>query len=130
MRWHQLICHAHGLRTPNEGINQKNLPMWQTKYASAVPMNLGVGMDFRPCSEGNFLTECPYSVAMLMLKALVFKEEVLSEHYTHLFRSLKLNKIEVTSILKLAELRQCSDQSKELQQFSIYKMHSNFNLEF
>ena len=89
--------------------------MWQTKYASAVPMNLGVGMDFRPCSEGNFLTECPYSVAMLMLKALVFKEEVLSEHYTHLFRSLKLNKIEVTSILKLAELRQCSDQSKELQ---------------
>ena len=59
-----------------------------------------------------------------------FKEEVLSEHYTHLFRSLKLNKIEVTSILKLAELRQCSDQSKELQQFSIYKMLSNFNLEF
>ena len=30
--------------------------MWQTKYASAVPKNLGVGVDFRPCSEGDFLT--------------------------------------------------------------------------
>ena len=28
--------------------------MWQTKYASAVPKNLGVGVDFRPCSEGDF----------------------------------------------------------------------------
>ena len=24
------------------------------KYASAVPKNLGVGVDFRPCSEGDF----------------------------------------------------------------------------
>ena len=30
--------------------------MWQTKYALAVPKNLGVGIDFRPCSEGDFLT--------------------------------------------------------------------------
>ena len=30
--------------------------MWQTKYALAVPKNLGVGVDFRPCSEGDFLT--------------------------------------------------------------------------
>ena len=30
--------------------------MWQLKYASAVPKNLGVGVDFRPCSEGNSLT--------------------------------------------------------------------------
>ena len=29
--------------------------MWQTKYASAVPKNLGVGVDFRPCSEDDFL---------------------------------------------------------------------------
>ena len=45
----------HGLRTPNEGINQRYLkigPMWQTKYASAVPKNLGVVVNFRPCSEG------------------------------------------------------------------------------
>ena len=26
--------------------------MWQTKYALAVPKNLGVGVNFRPCSEG------------------------------------------------------------------------------
>ena len=30
--------------------------MWQTKYALAVPKNLGVGMNFRPCSEGYFLS--------------------------------------------------------------------------
>ena len=28
--------------------------MWQTKYASAAPKKLRVGVDFRPCSEGNF----------------------------------------------------------------------------
>ena len=28
-------------------------PIWQTKYASAVPKNLGMGVDFRPCSEGD-----------------------------------------------------------------------------
>ena len=33
--------------------------MWQTKYASAVPKNLGVGVDFGPRSEGNFLTGRP-----------------------------------------------------------------------
>ena len=33
------ICAMHGLRTPNEGINQRYL----TKYAWAVPKNLGVG---------------------------------------------------------------------------------------
>ena len=49
---------SHGLRTPNEGINQRNL-MWQTKYATAVPKNLGVGVDFRSCSEGDFLTGRP-----------------------------------------------------------------------
>ena len=34
-------------------------PIWQTKYASAVPKNLGVGVDFWPCSGGNFLTRRP-----------------------------------------------------------------------
>ena len=37
--------------------------MWQTKYASAVPKNLGVGVNFWPCSEGYFLSGRPYSVA-------------------------------------------------------------------
>ena len=36
--------------------------MWQTKYALAIPKNLEVGVDFRPCSEGGFLTGCPLSV--------------------------------------------------------------------
>ena len=36
--------------------------MWQTKYASAVPKNLGLGLNFRPCSEGHFLSGCPLSV--------------------------------------------------------------------
>ena len=30
--------------------------MWQTKYALAVPKNLGLGLNFQPCSEGNFLS--------------------------------------------------------------------------
>ena len=30
--------------------------MWQTKYILAVLKNLGLGLDFRQCSEGNFLT--------------------------------------------------------------------------
>ena len=31
--------------------------MWQTKYALAVPKNLGVGVDFGPGSESNFQTQ-------------------------------------------------------------------------
>ena len=38
--------------------------MWQTKYASAVPKNLGLGFDFRSCSEGDFLTRRPQSVLL------------------------------------------------------------------
>ena len=34
-------------------------PMWQTKYASAVPKNLGVGVNFRPFSECYFLSGRP-----------------------------------------------------------------------
>ena len=36
--------------------------MWQTKYASAVPKNLGLRLNFRPCSEGYFLSGRPQSV--------------------------------------------------------------------
>ena len=53
---------THGLRTLNEGVNQRNLkfwPMWQAKYALAVHKNLGLGFDFRPCSEGHFLNGHP-----------------------------------------------------------------------
>ena len=40
--------------------------MWQTKYASVVPKNLVVGVDFWLCSEGNFLTGRPQSVTKRM----------------------------------------------------------------
>ena len=33
--------------------------MWQTKYALAVPKDLGLGVDFWPCSDGDFLTGRP-----------------------------------------------------------------------
>ena len=36
--------------------------MWQTKYALAIPKNLGVGVNFRQCSEYYFLSGRPYSV--------------------------------------------------------------------
>ena len=55
--------YEHGLRTPNEGRNQRNLKIWagvaDTKNASAVPKNLGVGVNFRLCSEGYFLSGRP-----------------------------------------------------------------------
>ena len=53
---------SHGLRTPNEGINQRYLQNWADvadKIASAVPNNLGLGLNFRPCSEGYFLSGRP-----------------------------------------------------------------------
>ena len=40
--------------------------MWQTKYASAVPKNLGVGLDFRLCSEDDFLTRRLQSVSEII----------------------------------------------------------------
>ena len=45
----QKVGLKHELRTSNEGINQRSENL-------AVPKNLGVGVDFRPCSEGDFLT--------------------------------------------------------------------------
>jgi hypothetical protein len=30
--------------------------LWQTKYASAIPKNLGMEVEFWLCSEGDFLT--------------------------------------------------------------------------
>ena len=59
---HQCYDTIHGLRTPNECINQRILKFWAdvaNKLASAVSINLGLGFDFRPCCEGNFLTGRP-----------------------------------------------------------------------
>ena len=35
--------------------------MWQTKYALAIPKNLGLGFNLRPRSEGYFVSGRPYS---------------------------------------------------------------------
>ena len=35
--------------------------MWQTKYASVAPKNFGVGVNFRQCSEGYFISGRPQS---------------------------------------------------------------------
>ena len=43
----------HRLRTHNEGKISEKLGR-SGRHASAVPKNLGVGVNFRPCSEGNF----------------------------------------------------------------------------
>ena len=52
----------HGLRTPNEGVNQRNLKFFAyvaDKICFGQPKNLGEGVDLQPCSEGHFLTGCP-----------------------------------------------------------------------
>ena len=61
---HQFLSDTliHGLRTPNEGINQRDLKlflMWQTKYASSVLKNLRLGLNYQPCSEDYFFSGRP-----------------------------------------------------------------------
>ena len=44
-------AHVHGLQTPSEGINQRNLKLWAEmadKICFDRPKNLGLGLDFRP----------------------------------------------------------------------------------
>ena len=41
--------------------------MWQTKYAAAIPKNLGLGLNFRPCSEHYFLSGSPQSVMQKLI---------------------------------------------------------------
>ena len=51
-----------GLRTPNEGINQRYLKNWSDmadKICFFVPKNLGLGLNSRPCSEDYFLSGRP-----------------------------------------------------------------------
>ena len=38
--------------------------MWQIKYAAAIPKNLGLGLNFRPCSEGFSISGRPQSVGV------------------------------------------------------------------
>ena len=52
--------------------------MWQTKCASAVPKNLEVGVNFRPCSESYFLSGRPYSVEVSKQGELLLSSTLLS----------------------------------------------------
>ena len=62
--------------------------MWQTKYALAVPKNLGVvpknlevGVDFWPCSEGDFLTWLPYSLLPYKHLHIIYKPSMLKKNH-------------------------------------------------
>ena len=57
--------------------------MWQTKYASAVPKNLGVGVNFRPCSEGYFLSGRPLSVLLVIGNSFIKQSIWFLDPYNH-----------------------------------------------
>ena len=49
----------HGLWTPHEVINQRNLKIWADvadKICFGRTQQLGMGVNFRPCSDGDFPT--------------------------------------------------------------------------
>ena len=57
-----VLLHARTTYTQWRQIKDicKFWPMWQTKYALAVPKNSEVGVNFWPCSEGYFLSGHPW----------------------------------------------------------------------
>ena len=57
--------------------------MWQTKYASAVPKNLGLAFDFRLCSEGDFLTGRPQSVVLMYTSEIFGPAYIYDSWYIH-----------------------------------------------
>ena len=57
--------------------------MWQTKYASAVPKNLGLGLNFQPCREGYFLSGRPQSVEAPMFCFLIKLHFGLNSQFVH-----------------------------------------------
>ena len=64
--------------------------MWQTKYASAVTINLELGFDFRLSSEGDFLTGRPKSVlnSIKFLIGRFFQKLCSSQNVQTLFPSV------------------------------------------
>ena len=57
----QFVGQAHGLRTPNEGLDQRNpkfWAMWHTKYASAAPI-WDWDLIFGRAVKANFITGRP-----------------------------------------------------------------------
>ena len=41
--------------------------MWQTKYTSTIPKDLGVGVNFWQCSEDYFLSGRPQSMVLVAI---------------------------------------------------------------
>ena len=90
--------------------------MWQTKYALAVTKNLGLEFNFRPCSEGYFLSRCPQSVYNSMTSVLAHRA---AQPTKCRFLPQKLNKLNI--FVHLIMSRQKSPKFKFQSQFSVSK---------
>ena len=76
--------------------------MWQIKYASAVPKNLGVGVNFRPCSAVKAIFSLDvrspwYLIVAVGLSGILKGKQKLGVT----FNSDKLGSIDFTKISKL-----------------------------
>ena len=71
-------------------------PVWQTKYALAVPKNLGVEVGFGPYGEEDFLTGCPYSVSKVKPGESEFFVQRKLFHCWQIFQSLSTSSSEYT----------------------------------
>ena len=83
---------THGLRTPNEGINQRNLKTWED-VADKICFGrtfLEVGVDFRPCSEGHFLTRRPESVCRFQELLLRCKKGLVLHYFLRMQTKLMI----------------------------------------
>ena len=50
----------HGLRTPNEGMNQRNLKIWaNVADKMCFGRNYKFGIELLECSESYFISGCP-----------------------------------------------------------------------
>ena len=80
--------------------------MWQTKYASAGPKNLGVGVNFRACSEGFFLAGRPQSVILEIVEAfLMVYQDCTGIHHGFIYRSLVFIGVEGGLMLLILDVK-------------------------
>ena len=56
--------------------------MWQTKYASAVPKCLGLGLNFRLCSEDYFWGPVVRAYKLLLFKRCCCRICKISQHHS------------------------------------------------
>ena len=53
-----------------------------TKYAAAIPKNLGLGLNFRPCSEGYFLSVNLITNVQLAMEVSIDEERTHCHFFT------------------------------------------------